>query len=100
MLTFTETATVTIEELTSRPGLPDTNGLRISSNTGSPAESTLAVTLTAAPAPDDQVIELAHSRVYLEPEAADLLDDKVLDANVSEDGSVSFSVAPQTAPPA
>jgi iron-sulfur cluster assembly protein len=100
MLTFTETATATIEELTSRPGLPDTNGLRISSNTGSPAESTLAVTLTAAPAPDDQVIELPRSKVYLEPEAADLLDDKVLDANVSEDGSVSFSVAPQAAPPA
>jgi iron-sulfur cluster assembly protein len=100
MLTFTDTATVTIEALTSEPDMPDTKGLRISSNTENSNGPTLAVALTQAPAPDDQVIELPHAKVYLEPEAADMLSDKVLDANISEDGSVSFRIAPQAASPA
>lgn len=99
MLTFTEMAATTIQDLTSRPGLPDTRGLRISSSTDNSSQPSLAVTLTQAPAPDDRVIELPHARVYLEPAAADMLEDKVLDAQIAEDGTVAFSVMSQAAPP-
>jgi Fe-S cluster assembly iron-binding protein IscA len=95
MLTFTESAATTIRDITSRPGMPDTNGLRISSNTANPERPSLAVALAQAPAPEDQVIELPDARVFLEPEAADMLQDKVLDAQVAEDGSVAFRVSLQ-----
>jgi Fe-S cluster assembly iron-binding protein IscA len=46
------------------------------------------------PAEDDEVIEEHGARVFLEPAAASLLDDKVLDANVEED-RVAFTIADQ-----
>jgi iron-sulfur cluster assembly protein len=46
------------------------------------------------PAEDDGVIEEAGARVFLDPGAASLLDDKVLDAEVAE-GQVAFTIADQ-----
>jgi Fe-S cluster assembly iron-binding protein IscA len=46
------------------------------------------------PAEDDEVIEEQDARVFLEAEAASLLDDKVLDATVEED-KVAFTIADQ-----
>ena len=43
----------------------------------------------------DQVIEEADVHVFLQPEAAAALDDKALDAQVSEDGEVSFVIQRQ-----
>ena len=40
-------------------------------------------------------MEDAGARVFLEENAAGILDDKVLDAQVDESGSVQFSIAPQ-----
>jgi Fe-S cluster assembly iron-binding protein IscA len=48
------------------------------------------------PAEDDEVIEERGARVFLEPEAASLLDDKVLDASVDEN-QVAFTIADQIA---
>jgi Fe-S cluster assembly iron-binding protein IscA len=42
------------------------------------------------------VIEEQDARVFLEPEAASLLDDKVLDATV-EENKVAFTIADQAA---
>jgi iron-sulfur cluster assembly protein len=44
------------------------------------------------PAEDDEVVEEQGARVFLEPEAASLLDDKVLDASVEQD-QVAFTIA-------
>jgi Fe-S cluster assembly iron-binding protein IscA len=47
------------------------------------------------PAEDDEVIEAEGARVFLAPEAASLLDDKVLDADVAHD-RVAFTIVDQT----
>ena len=52
------------------------------------------MTIVALPAEDDEVIEEHGARVFLEPAAASLLDDKVLDANVQQN-QVAFSIADQ-----
>jgi Fe-S cluster assembly iron-binding protein IscA len=46
------------------------------------------------PAEDDEVIDEQGARVFLEPEEASLLDDKVLDASVEQD-QVAFTIADQ-----
>jgi hypothetical protein len=47
------------------------------------------------PAEDDQVVEESGAQVFLEPHAAEALDDKVLDAEI-ERGEVRFAVGEQT----
>ena len=74
-------------------------GLRITPNTDNATGPAFAVSLSHGPDPDDQVIEAREARVYLEPEIAGQLQDKVLDAQVDDQGEVSFRVAPQSAPP-
>jgi iron-sulfur cluster assembly protein len=44
----------------------------------------------------DQVIETSGARVFLEPGAAVALDDKSLDAQVDDQGTVAFTLADQT----
>jgi Fe-S cluster assembly iron-binding protein IscA len=96
MLLLTEAATEVVKSVTTNPQAPDGAGLRIASaapEPGTPGE----LQLTAAPAPDenDQVVEAAGARVFLEPNAAVYLEDKVLDAQVDEQGNARFSLAIQ-----
>ena len=51
--------------------------------------------LTPSPEPDDQVVESAGARVFLEESAALALDDKVLDAQLDEGGAVRFAIGAQ-----
>lgn len=44
---------------------------------------------------DDEVIEAAGAHVYLEPQAAAYLRDKVLDAEIDSDGQAHFSLGMQ-----
>lgn len=93
MLTLTDSAVTAIRNLTSQPELPEDTGLRImSQNEGGPA---FQVTLAESPAAGDQVIETAGARVFLEPDAAVALDDKSLDAQVDDQGTVAFTLADQ-----
>jgi iron-sulfur cluster assembly protein len=93
MLTLTDSAVTAIRSLTSQPELPEDTGLRImSQNEGGPA---FQVTLAEHPADGDQVIESAGARVFLEPGAALALDDKSLDAQVDDQGTVAFTLAEQ-----
>ena len=80
MLALTESAAEVIHKLTTRPGLPADTGLRITPNTDNATGPAFAVSLSHGPDPDDQVIEAREARVYLEPEIAGQLQDKVLDA--------------------
>ena len=61
------------------------------------AFASAVVPLSAATAaePGDQVLEQDGATVYLDENAATMLDDKVLDAAVDETGGVQFSIGLQ-----
>ena len=90
MLTLTDNATTEIRNIVNDPQVPEGCGLRIASD---PAAGGLTLTLASAPAEDDQVLDDDGARVFLEPQAAVLLDDKALDATASTDGQIQFTVA-------
>jgi Fe-S cluster assembly iron-binding protein IscA len=96
MLTLTENASTVVKSLASRGGTGEEAGLRISSS--GPESREYAVEVTPSPADADTVVEADGARVFLEPNAAISLDDKVLDADVSEQGNVRFSIADQAQP--
>ena len=93
MVTLTDQAAAVIRDLTTRPGLPAETGLRISSEDG--GAGGLALSLSDGPQAGDQVIEEADVHVFVQPTAAPTLDDKALDAQINEDGEVSFLLQPQ-----
>jgi Fe-S cluster assembly iron-binding protein IscA len=93
MLTLTDQAVAAIRNLTTRPGLPAQTGLRIAP--GEADTGGLALSLSDGPQAGDRVIEETNVQVYLQPEAATALEDKELDAQVNEDGEVSFLLQPQ-----
>lgn len=93
MLALTDNAVAIIRQIGEPPEVPDGTGLRIS--LADPDSNTMRVDTMPGPAPEDQVIEQDGGRLFLEPEAAELLSDMVLDARVDTAGSVEFLVAPQ-----
>ncbi|MPZ97346.1 MAG: Fe-S cluster assembly protein HesB [Propionibacteriales bacterium] len=97
MLSLTENATNVIKTITEGEGAPTESGLRISQD--SPQSTDLAVTAAEGPQPGDQVVEEEGARVFLEPTAAQTLDDKVLDAQVDAQGGVEFSLTLQPGQP-
>jgi Fe-S cluster assembly iron-binding protein IscA len=100
MLTLTDAAAEAIHALTSQPGMPATAGVRITPNPDSTGGAALAMSLADGPAPSDEVVESRQARVYLEPDAAGQLEDKVLDAKLDNQGGFSFRVRRQSASPA
>ena len=96
MLVLTEAAAEAVKSVTSNPQVPEGAGLRIAPSapdSGDPARFQLTAALV--PGEDDQVIEAAGARVFLEPQAAAYLEDKVLDAQVDEQGEAHFSLGMQ-----
>ena len=96
MLVLTEAAAEVVKALTSTPQAPEGSGLRIASSAAEP-EGPGALQVSTAPGPgeDDQVIEAAGAHIYLEPQAAVFLEDKVLDARVDSEGKPHFSLGVQ-----
>jgi Fe-S cluster assembly iron-binding protein IscA len=86
MLTITQTAAQAINTLVSASQLPDGAGLRIAAQ---PDSEPTALELSVAAAPDDQdtVLEDAGATVFLEPVAAQALDDKILDVQRLGEGT-------------
>lgn len=96
MLVLTEAAAEAVKSVTSTSQVRDGAGLRIASSAPYPERpDALQVTAAAGPAENDQVIEAAGARVFLEPQAAAYLEDKVLDAQLDEQGKAHFSLAVQ-----
>lgn len=93
MLTLTENATAIVNEITTQPGLTEEAGLRITS--APTPEPSFEVTAAAQGEPGDQIVEQGGATVYLDSAAAELLDDKVLDAAVDPAGKVEFALAAQ-----
>ena len=75
MLQMTQTAIDVIKHIA-----PGDAGLRVYITGGEPDIQTLQVEIAEEPKADDQVVEAGGAHVFLEPRAADTLDDKVLDA--------------------
>ena len=96
MLVLTESAAEVVKALTATPDAPDTAGLRIASSAANSANPG-GLQVSAAPGPDanDQVLEADGAHVYLEPQAAAFLEDKVLDAEVDSEGKAHFSLGMQ-----
>jgi iron-sulfur cluster assembly protein len=93
VLTLTANAAQAIRDLTASAPAPAQGGIRISSK-GEGANA-LTLSLATAPEPADEVVETEGARVYLDPVAATVLEDKSLDAGADDQGSVSFMVTPQ-----
>lgn len=93
MLTLTDSAISAIQSLTSQPDLPEETGLRIIRQ-GDGAQS-FQLALAEGPAAGDEVVETGGARVFVEPGAAAVLDDKALDAQVNQQGSVAFRISDQ-----
>jgi iron-sulfur cluster assembly protein len=93
MLTLTETATTAVKSIVDRnPTLAD-GGLRIDS--GPDGGNSFGVALVPEPQPGDTTVESDGARVFLEQNASRILDDKVLDAQVGQDGDVTFALGAQ-----
>ena len=94
LLALTDSAVQAVKDIVSSSDeIAETGGLRmVAERAGTRANFELSV--VPLPAEDDEVIEEQGVRVFLEPEAASLLDDKVLDASV-EQNQVAFTIADQ-----
>jgi iron-sulfur cluster assembly protein len=98
VLTLTDKAINVIQSLTSQSDLPDdSGGLRIVARSAQEDHSMggLALSLAERPASGDEVVEAGPARVYLEADAAQVLEDQQLDATVTEEGKVKFLLSPQ-----
>jgi Fe-S cluster assembly iron-binding protein IscA len=93
MLTLTPTAADAVRTLVAgAPVDDDTGGIRISSGEATPQGTPLELTLVDAPEATDEQIDAGGAHVFVEPQVAGFLGDKVLDASVESGGQVRFSV--------
>jgi iron-sulfur cluster assembly protein len=96
MLVLTEATAEAVKSVISNPQVPGGEGLRIApSAPESRRPAGFQLTAALVPAEDDQVIEAACVRVFVEPQAAAHLADKVLDAQVDEQGLARFFLGVQ-----
>lgn len=91
MLTVTAEAADAVKQLVEGSDVPVTGGLRIFATPANESEATLELTLAAEPEAADHVVETEGSQVFLEENAAQFLDDKVLHASF-EDQSIRFAI--------
>jgi Fe-S cluster assembly iron-binding protein IscA len=87
MLALTNNASLAIEGILSADAIPEGAGVRIAPPPGVDVDTAneFQVTVAGSPAESDQVIDDAGARVFVDESVAELLDDKLLDANVVED---------------
>ena len=99
MLTFTHEAAEAIDAVVhSAPVETETAGLRITRGVSPDGQPGLTLAIADAPEAEDAVIEAENTAVFLDAEAAELLDDKVLDAQV-EGNQVGFTLRDQQPDP-
>jgi iron-sulfur cluster assembly protein len=93
VLAISEDAATAIRGIVRAPGVPEGAGLRITRevNTDEDGEprTDLRLSVVGAPQEGDEVLE--EERVFVDPDAAELLDDKLLDADIVGD-DVRFSL--------
>jgi iron-sulfur cluster assembly protein len=96
MLAVTTAAAEAISALTAEEGQQNNGGLRFSVHRASEDSASLALSVADAPAQGDQVVTSdAGAQVFMEPEAAAYLSDKLLDVQETAEGEMSFTVVQQ-----
>jgi iron-sulfur cluster assembly protein len=91
MLTITDNAAEVIKMLLANNDQPESSGLRIAASVEGEALGFQA-SIADEPGSEDEVIETGGVRVFLESEAAEALDDKVLVAQQNDNGEVELAV--------
>jgi len=88
MLTLTENAAKAVEEIVAAdPEVAEDAGVRIYAMPREDGGTTLGVAVAETPQEDDQVIEEAGARVFVESTIVGLVDSKTLDAVADEKGT-------------
>ena len=87
MLTLSPSAVEAVGSLLQSTEVPDDAGMRI----GAAGESQFTIEIALEPAPDDQVIEEGDARVFVDSDAAPMLDNAQLDAR-REGDQVAFGL--------
>ena len=96
MLTLTDAAKEAVRSMVTAEEAPSGSGLRIAGEASSDGDAALSLEIATGPAEGDAVLGDEAVRVFLDPTAASLLDDKVLDAE-SHDDHFHFTVEEQEA---
>jgi iron-sulfur cluster assembly protein len=92
MLAVTQDAATVIRGLVQAAELPDDSGLRITVEEAGEGQVGLGLDVVPEPEDGDEVVAELGAQVFLEPDAANLLDDKVLDATLAGD-KISFAIS-------
>ncbi|ADL44701.1 iron-sulfur cluster biosynthesis family protein [Micromonospora aurantiaca] len=87
MLTMTDNAVLVIRDLAAQQDVADAGGLRIAADTDA---GSLSIELVPQPVQGDQVVDTEGARIFLDSDAAELLNDTSVDAMVDEEGVVQF----------
>ncbi len=91
MLALTDSAVQAVKGIvSSSEEAPEMGGLRVVADAVG-AQAKFELSVVALPGEDDEVVEEQGARVFLDPAAASLLEDKVLDASV-EQNQVAFTI--------
>ncbi len=95
MLALTADATQAIEGILQQS--ESAMGIRIAPNSEDGSSGQLQMSVVDAPAATDEVIESEGAQVFVEESASPFLDDKVLDASITDDRAVQFEILTQSA---
>ncbi|MFC0005645.1 iron-sulfur cluster biosynthesis family protein [Micromonospora siamensis] len=87
MLTMTDNAVLVIRDLAAQQDVAQAGGLRIAADTDA---GSLTIELVPEPVQGDQVVDNQGARIFLDSDAAELLGDTSVDAEVDEEGVVQF----------
>jgi Fe-S cluster assembly iron-binding protein IscA len=100
MLAISPAASAAISKALEGAPVPDGAGFRLAAGPQTDRGVPIEIAFVPAAEPGDEVIGTeATADVFVEPQTAQLLTDQVLDADVSADGAVSFTLHPQPASP-
>lgn len=94
MFTMTDTAAEAVKKIVAKVPQATDGGVRIR-HAG--AETGYELSVAPAPEPQDTVVTNDGAKVFLDESASAALTDRVLDAEVAQDGSVRFALAAQSA---
>jgi Fe-S cluster assembly iron-binding protein IscA len=94
VLTITENAEHALDAVVAAENAPEGAGMRISQGVGADGQPAVGLALVPAPEPGDSVVEDAKVPVFVAADVADLLDDKILDAQLEGD-LIAFRIGVQ-----
>ena len=94
MLAITSNAAEAIRRIIAEAGYDETAGLRVGLNRINEDKVSLQLLAAQEPAKGDHVIDYEGVRLFIDPQAYTTLDDRILDAKVTEQG-IGFSMGRQ-----